>query len=114
QVFDTEAKRRDAMQLQLAEILTRIDSTPEVQSTDQKLEAVKVKLENLRKSQSRLTNETHQLSKQLAEFSTQSENEIILGTEIQELARKLLQKEAEHRLATRAHQRLVEQMLPET
>lgn len=102
------------MQHQLVEILSRIDATAEVVSTHLKLEAIQTKMETLRQSQTRLAQETHQLSKQLSALSEQSEVEVIFGTEVRDLADSIRQKESEHRLSTRAHQRLVERMLPET
>lgn len=113
EAFASSAQRSEAMQRQLVDILSRIDAVPEVAASRQELESAKSRLAGLRQAQTRLMRSTHQMSRDLSEFSVKAEEAIIAGSDTGKFSITLQKKEAEHRLASRAHQRLVERALPE-
>ncbi len=113
QVYESDLKRREALQEQITAILIRIDSTPEVTSTYQKLEAVQSRLSGLKKTQSALMKTTGDLYRHLAGLNEEAEAAVAEGAEVSAYANRIMQTEAEYRLATRTHQRLTEMMIPE-
>ncbi len=113
QVYESELKRREALQEQITAILIRIDSTPEVTSTYQKLEAVQSRLSGLKKTQSALMKTTGDLYRHLACLNEEAEAAVAEGAEVSVYSFRIMQSEAEYRLATRTHQRLTEMMIPE-
>lgn len=113
EAFASSTQRSEAMQRQLVDILARIDAIPEVAASLQVLESAKARLAGLRQAQTRLMRSTHQMSRELTEFSAKAEESIIAGADTGKFVAALQKKEAEHRLASRAHQRLVERALPE-
>lgn len=113
QAFHSEVERQNAIQQQLIEILHRIDAQPAVVSTFEELEKARSSLKNFRKSQIGLAERVHLLGKELASLSAESELAIIHGSAVSDFSHPIRQKESEHRLITRAHQRLIEQMIPE-
>lgn len=113
QAFATRSARSEAMQKQLVEILARIDDDPAVSAAHEKLESAKAELAHLRLAHTRLTQETQKLSREISTVTTAIEMKIVAGTSAGNFMDELGRKEAEHRLSTRAYQRLVERLLPQ-
>lgn len=99
------------MQLQLREIIERVETSEAVaQAADRHDKAVD-RAAFLKQAQVRLMQDMQQLGRQLAEVGRAAEDSII-GGESPDLDR-LAHCELTHRMVSRAHQRIVERLLPE-
>lgn len=105
------AERSGAMQAQLRDILARVDSSDIVANAIASLEQARTLAQHLKQAQVRLMRRMQDLSRTLGDTQRASEDLIIAGEEPDLAA--LGQCEAQHRLITRAHQRIVERLLPE-
>ncbi len=111
--FRGPAERSEAIQAQLREILARIDAAPEVVAAQKALDIAKERHASLKQSQIRLMATMRELGKQLA-LEQRAAEEAMIESGSTEMLAGLGHLEAEHRLVSRANQRLVERMLPES
>lgn len=109
--FADPAERSGAMQAQLREILERVENSDAVAQAAGRHEKAVDRAAFLKQAQVRLMQDMQKLGRQLAEAHRAAEDAVIAG-ETPDLAR-LARQEAEHRLVSRAHQRIVERLLPE-
>jgi hypothetical protein len=100
------------MQAQLRDILERVDAVETVSAATAQLERARDRAAVLKQAQVRLMRQMQELGRDLATVGRAAEDAVISGETQPDLA-TLAQRETEHRLISRAHQRLVERLLPE-
>lgn len=103
--------RSGAMQSQLREILERVETCEPVALAGSRHRQTVDRSAFLKQAQVRLMRDMQGLGRQLAESGRAAEDAVIAG-EKADLA-TLAKHEMEHRLVSRAHQRIVERLLPE-
>ena len=109
--FADAAERDGAMQAQLRDLLDRVDQVAAVSNATRVLDECRDRSSNLKKSQVRLMRRMQDLGRDLSDAARSAEDSVIEEGE-PDLSR-LTQLEVEHRIVSRAHQRLVERLLPE-